>query len=499
MHGLTIDKRTAVKSGALLLTLLALLAVAFLIVTRQRGATQSPNQVNRESAQQGHESAEGETLAEAESNAESRTPASIPPATRGAESPARPPGILVEVAPCGSIGYGGHEVEISIENISSVGGWALKRSARTENLASFFEGVTPGRWSVKSALGHDEVVAVAAGDFVRVELAVEGLTEHCVVAVVDPAGSAVAEATVFADGFDRGKTGEDGTIAIGCIKRGSLLSASSAEYASPAPIQFSNWRPQPVEIQLREKGASLNVELSQIAGVETIRVSVGIIHTTLMAFEEIGSDWYTSNPLLEAEMLPGSVRKFEGVPAGRWVGITASGANVATAQEAIWLREGESRTVRLDLQKGVTVHGRVIGENLLPLAQAWVGEAPLGLYGKRSVETDADGWYELHQICPGERKLEAIGPPGCSVVEVVSIKENSTSEWNPVLACGFQISGQVATTEGEPVQGVLAALLDPARPNLWLSTVRTGEKVISTSGGRCLRATSSPSCVQARG
>jgi hypothetical protein len=126
---------------------------------------------------------------------------------------------------------------------------------------------------------------------------------------------------------------------------------------------------------------------------------------------------------------------------------------------ALWRGEAEvfahgTSTVDVQLQPGVDVEGRVVDSDGQPVraeVTSEINEDPMDPFGS-TTSTDAEGRFRLEDLGPGEFEVVAETRQG-RVNATLRGAPGETIEWNPVLARGGVIRGQLVDERGVVVAG----------------------------------------------
>jgi protocatechuate 3,4-dioxygenase beta subunit len=142
--------------------------------------------------------------------------------------------------------------------------------------------------------------------------------------------------------------------------------------------------------------------------------------------------------------------------------------------------------VRIVLEPGVRIAGRVVSEDGKPVADAMVatfsGEGGTGMMGMRGLRrgmsgTDEQGRFELTGIEPGKLVLRASAPgylAGEARVEAVA--GQAPEEVRIVLRTGAVVTGKVVGPDGAPVAGAEVRVVQGSREDMFFSFGESGAR-----------------------
>lgn len=151
--------------------------------------------------------------------------------------------------------------------------------------------------------------------------------------------------------------------------------------------------------------------------------------------------------------------KVEGVPAAEQL-VDVRALEYAPWSAKLEFSAGESRDLRIELESGVTVVGKVFDAKKTPLDRVEVelsgARTRLGL--SRTVSR-ADGSYRLRGLPKGAIKLRAEKQNAGECVGEFVADAGQTIEWNPTLDAGLSIKLKISDADGKPVPNVFVEAL----------------------------------------
>ncbi|HEX6812443.1 MAG TPA: sigma-70 family RNA polymerase sigma factor [Planctomycetota bacterium] len=158
--------------------------------------------------------------------------------------------------------------------------------------------------------------------------------------------------------------------------------------------------------------------------------------------------------------------RIEGFDRGRAVALKVWGPEWARSEGSI---EAGEQPVTLTLQRGATIHGRVVDQAGKPVAEATVATEPEADQDPMTarVRTDADGRYTLAGVTPGDAVVVTVasrtdrrGQGGAgNATATLRLEPGSTLEWNATFAAGNAFRGTLAMSDGSPFDGFTFQLL----------------------------------------
>lgn len=380
-------------------------------------------------------------------------------------------------------------------------------SGRTDDSGvAQFADVPLGKLRLSTDRGRNASTEIAPGENeLRIELeagvAVRGK-------VVDPAGGAVADATVWLqtagyawwNGAPIATTGADGSFELGQIQKGASLGAFAAGFGPSPLVDLDDVDvskpPAEVTLQLASDGGSLLGLVVDVAGapIAGAVVAVGkydtnLDHRGLRTIEK----WTARHEIT------GDDGRFHmvGLKTGP-VPVTARAAGFGIWRGEATIDAATPSTITVQLQAAATIHGRVTDKDGKPVAGASIriydrapGTSFLAggqidfdeEFGHVGVPSDDDGNYRVEGVTPGTAHVFAQEKfdrrEGRTLVWAqaeLEVTAGSDTRWDPVLDEGRTISGAVLYRDGFPFPNLFVTVTDEKTGGTQtFTTGKTGE------------------------
>ncbi|MCE9592688.1 MAG: sigma-70 family RNA polymerase sigma factor [Planctomycetes bacterium] len=326
-----------------------------------------------------------------------------------------------------------------------------KGEARLEHLI-------PGRVGVYVDRGDGRNVDVRAGEEARATFAVPvGL--EVAGRVVDPAGSAVADAEIWLSDYGPGQSGStvatsdaDGRFVLRDIPDAHGIGARKIGH-SPSPTLWpsgSAGERREVVLILQGRGAALAVHVVGPDGepVEGARVQISELDAKREGYEMYA---HTQQPLTYLDITDAEGNCSVASLAPGKVNVVVSTSGLAPWIDRVVLETGGVTAKEVKLGAGVTVKGIASEPNGKPLEGVEIRVGEYGHFTTRQVKTRADGSYRLAAIAPGEFELEAWREGAGRDRTTSSGVDGEEVVWNPRIDPGRVLLGRIVDAHEQPL------------------------------------------------
>ncbi len=340
-----------------------------------------------------------------------------------------------------------------------------RRREGITNADGMFElyGLLPGSVAVISAHGAEESKDVIAGETTQFYLHIPvGFSARG--KVVDPSGMSVPNARLwlsefgnYRNGFIVAESGADGGFEIQDIPQSRYLGAIASGYA-PSHLHYLP-QSQPsgdayadvdLTLNLNGPGGRLAVELTGPNGDPVAEAFVRVTGARPHPIQTEKHFLLSFSPTFDARSDEHGFATIEGLPFGQsQVQVWAPGMAIASSSKSIE-RDGIS-ILRITLQQEGVVAGRVLTPGNLPASGAMVALA--GEYDPMMprVQTDEEGRYQLRSLPIGSVQLVARSENMGRAETQLTLSPGIPSEWDPVLASGRILQGEVLDENDLPL------------------------------------------------
>ncbi len=257
-------------------------------------------------------------------------------------------------------------------------------------------------------------------------------------------------------------TGPDGWFAIDGLARGehAELTVRRTGYVRQAVPSLEVPPAEPLAVVLRPAsivaGTVTDADGKPVAAADVSMAVTKKMGTGQMSFAFRSIEGATADAL-------GRFR-YEGVEPGR-VSLTARAPGLQEARlEAVEVPEGQDVTdLALALKPGAWLVGQVLapdGRSAIGARVGRVKDGEMGRFDPSAAETDADGWYRVDGLAPGELSIEATHSDYPRVAKDVTLRAGE-NRLDLAFSGGVRVSGRVVDPGGAPLAGATVSLRDP--------------------------------------
>ena len=344
------------------------------------------------------------------------------------------------------------------------------------------EGLEPGPWYVRSALGGQAGALVPEGAEETVVLqlppgpALEGLVVDAEDRPVAGAGVWIAADLEPGPARIRARTGADGSFSIPCLGNARLVGARAAGHGPSYAVHLeapagSTEGPLSVRLELGAAGGSLRGRvLAGNAPAAGAVVEIDPAPGKQTYFED--GRTYDRPPRIRLRADAAGEFAAEGLEPGL-LPMHARAAGWAPWSGFAEVVAGAPATLEIRLQPGVVLEGRVqldAGEPAGAGLLVWSGTPPALAY--TATRTAADGSYRLGGLPAGGFEAAVDGREAGVVRQPFESAAGQRLRWDPVLRPGERLAGYVFDADGLPFpDGWVHVTFQGERR--WTASVRT--------------------------
>jgi RNA polymerase sigma-70 factor (ECF subfamily) len=380
-------------------------------------------------------------------------PAAVTPAVREAFPPPSPSGSLV--------------VRVLWENDGSpaAGLWVtvhpwdgpdpflyVLRERTTEDGLALFPAVHVGRAGIYVETGGAPVATIEADS--RREVVVRVPKGHAIEgAVVDAKSAPVADAAVYAKGFEVARTGADGSFVFRIGPNGAQVGARAAGHAPSGRylVMGAEGATTHLRIVLPDGGGSIAGRILDPDGhpLAHARVRAGPWNTARCLTLDDGSARPVQDAFETTTDAEGRYR-IDGLESGKTT-VRVRAPRFAPAGADVDVPVGKTAELDVVLAPGGCVVGTVKDAGGVAVRDATVLAGPYGDFLSAQCRTDAEGRFRLDGLTPCDAypvsvEAEGKGKASASIV----VRRGAEAAWDPVLSGANVFTGRVLDGSGRP-------------------------------------------------